>query len=174
MKWFEKVAFCQDAELAKSAQMSLAQSYMRDQKYEEAQKLLDKIPPVGFDKRITQVQLYSEQGDFEAALKYANRISKVASLFELGDYAGTSSYFMIYVEMGNKELAMDAMEQMMNGYDTIREPKNSELYQHMKFNEDDGLEKMKSLLMKSFDNDPSLDFLREEPRYQQLCARIMN
>lgn len=209
VKWFEKVAFCQDAELAKAAQMSLAQSYMRDQKYEEAQKLLDKIPPVGFDKRITQVQLYSEQGDFEAALKemegmlyqsssglisnalhmitllckqkkyedalkYANRISQVASLFELGDYAGTSSYFMIYVEMGNKELAMDAMEQMMNGYDTIREPKNSELYQHMKFNEDDGLEKMKSLLLKSFDSDPRLDFLREEPRYQQLYARIMN
>lgn len=172
VKWFEKVAFCQDAELAKSAQMSLAQSYMRDQKYEEAQKLLDKIPPVGFDKRITQVQLYSEQGDFEAALKYANRISKVASLFELGDYAGTSSYFMIYVEMGNKELAMDAMEQMMNGYDTIREPKNSELYQHMKFNEDDGLEKMKSLLLKSFDSDPRLDFLREEPRYQQLCSKL--
>ena len=209
VKWFEKVAFCQDAELAKSAQMSLAQSYMRDQKYEEAQKLLDKIPPVGFDKRITQVQLYSEQGDFEAALKemegmlyqsssglisnalhmvsllckqekyedalkYANRISQVASLFELGDYAGTSSYFMIYVEMGNKELALDAMEQMMNGYDTIREPKNSELYQHMKFSEEDGLEKMKSLLLKSVDSDPRLDFLREEPRYQQLYARIMN
>ena len=76
MKWYEKVTFCQDVELAKAAQMSLAQSYMRDQKYEDA-------------------------------LKYANRISQVASLFELGDYAGTSSYFMIYVEMGNKELAMD-------------------------------------------------------------------
>ena len=81
---------------------------------------------------------------------------------------------MIYVEMGNKELALDAMEQMMNGYDTIREPKNSELYQHMKFSEEDGLEKMKSLLLKSVDSDPRLDFLREEPRYQQLYARIMN
>ena len=86
--------------------------------------------------------------------------------------AGASSYFMIYVEMGNKELAMDAMEQMMSGYDTIREPKNSELYQHMKFNEDDGLEKMKILLLKSFDSDPRLDFLREEPRYQQLCSKL--
>jgi len=208
VKWFEKVAFCEDVELAKSAQMSLAQSYMRDKKYEEAQKLLDKIPPIGFDKRITQVQLYTEQENFddafkelegmlyqssnglisnvlhmisllckqkkyEDALKYAERVSHVASLFDLGEYAGSSSYFTIYAEMGNKELAIDALERMINGYDTIREPRNSELYQHMKFNEDDGLEKMKALIFKSFDNDPSLDFIRDEPRYQQLYNRIM-
>lgn len=189
--------------------MSLAQNYMRNQKYEEAQNLLDKIPPIGFDKRITQIQLYSEQENynsafkelegmlyqcsnglisnilqmiyllckqkrFDDALKYANRASQVASLFDLGDYAGSSSYFTIYVEMGDKELAMDALERMINRYDTIREPRNSELYQHMKFNEDDDLEQLKSLLLKSFDNDPSLDFIREEPRYQQLYARIVN
>lgn len=50
--WIEQVAFCSDTELAKSAQMSLAQSFMKEKKYEEAQKLLDKIPPIGFDKRI--------------------------------------------------------------------------------------------------------------------------
>ena len=209
VKWYEKVAFCEDVELAKSAQMSLAQCYMRDQKYEEAQNLLDKIPPIGFDKRITQVQLYSEQENYESAfkelegmlyqssnglisnalymisllckqekyeqaLKYADRVSQVSALFDLGEYAGTSSYFTIYAEMGEKEQALDALERLIDGYDTIRNPRNSELYQHMKFNEEDGLEKMKALLLKAFDNDPRLDFIREEPRYQQLYDRIVN
>jgi len=196
IKWYEKVAFCEDVELAKSAQMSLAQSYMKDKKYEEAQKLLDKIPPIGFDKRIAQVQLYTEQENFDdafkelesmlyqssngllsnvlqiisllckqkqydTALKYADLVNHVASLFDLGDYAGSSSYFAIYAEMGNKKLAIDALEKMMNGYETIRKPRNSELYKHMKFNEDE------------FDHDPSFDFIRNEPRYKQLYKKIM-
>lgn len=208
IKWFEKVAFCEDVELAKSAQISLAQSYMKDKKYEEAQKLLDKIPPLGFDKRIAQVQLYTEQENFndafkelenmlyqssngllsnvmqiisllckqkqyDTALQYADLVNRVASLFDLGDYAGASSYFLIYVEMGNKELAIDALEKMMNGYETIGKRRNSELYKHMKFNEEDGLGKMKEIIIKSFDNDPSLDFIRDELRYKQLYKKMM-
>lgn len=208
IKWFEQVAFCDDAELAKSAQMSLAQSFMKDKKYQEAQNLLDKIPPIGFDKRIAQAQLYTEQEKFDdafkelesmlyqssngllsnilqiitllckqkeydSALKYANLVSQVTSLFDLGDYAGYSSYFTIYAEMGNKESAIDALEKMMDAYETMRQPRSSELYRHMKFNQDDGLDKMKAVILKSFDNDSSFDFIRNEPRYKQLCKKLI-
>lgn len=208
IKWFEKVAFCDDAELARSAQMSLAQSFMKDKKYEEAQKLLDKIPPIGFDKRLAQIQLYTEQEKFEdafkelegmlyqssngllsnlmqiitllckrqeydSALKYADLVSQVSLLFNLGNYAGNSSYFTIYAEMGNKELAIDALEKTMNDYETMRQPRSSELYKHMEFSEDDGLDKMKTIILKSFDNDPSLDFIRNEPRYKELYHKLV-
>lgn len=206
-RWFEKVAFCEDVELAKSAQMSLAQSLMKDKKYEEAQKLLDKIPPIGFDKRPVQIQLYTQKEQYEdafkelegmlyqnsngllsniaqiimllcnrkeydSALKYAELVKQVASLFDLGDYAGYSSCFSIYAEMGDKESAIDALEKMMDGYETIRRPRSSELYKHMEFNEDDGLEKMKAAILKSFDRDPGFDFIRNEPRYQEWYKRL--
>lgn len=205
--WFEKVAFCDDVELAKAAQMSLAQCYMKDKKYEEAQKLLDKIPPIGFDKRIAQIQLYTEQERFEeafkeleemlyrnsngllsslnqiiallcrqkeydSALKYADLIKQVASLFDLGDYAGYSSYFIVYAEMRNKELAMDALEKMMDGYETMGAPRNSQLYRHMKFNEGNGLSNLKAVILKAFDSDSSFDFIRDEPRYKELYKRL--
>ncbi|MGB8453585.1 MAG: helix-turn-helix domain-containing protein [Anaerocolumna sp.] len=207
-KWFEQVAFCDDTELAKSAQMSLAQSLMKDKKYGEAQKLLDKIPPIGFDKRIAQVQLYTEQEqydeafkeleemlyrnsnglmstllqiisllckqkDYDEALKHADLVSQVSSLFDLGSYAGNSTYFTIYAEMGDKDLAIDALEKMMNGYETMRQAGSSNLYRHMKFSEDDGLDKMKAVILKSFDNDPSFDFIRNESRYKKLYDKLI-
>lgn len=208
IKWFGQVAFCDDAELAKSAQMSLAQSLMKDKKYNEAQKLLDKIPPIGFDKRIAQAQLYTEQEqydeafkelegmlyqssnsllsnllqiiallckqkEYDSALKYAELVSQVSSLFELGSYAGYSFYFTIYAEMGDKDLAIDALEKMMNGYETMRQARSSNLYKHMKFKEDDGLDKMKAIILKSFDKDPSFDFIRNEPRYKKLYDKLI-
>ena len=80
--WFETVAFSNDKELANMAIVSLAQNYSRRGQYEEAQKLLDKVPPAGFDKRIIQADLYSKQGNYNKAYEmhesmiyqYANSI----------------------------------------------------------------------------------------------------
>lgn len=69
VKWLEKVANCGDAELAKEAQISLAQNLMKNKRYDDAQKMLDKISPLGFDKRIVQVQLYVSQKKYDEAFK---------------------------------------------------------------------------------------------------------
>ncbi|BBF41572.1 transcriptional regulator, XRE family [Lachnospiraceae bacterium KM106-2] len=206
MKWFEKVAFCDEAELAKAAQISLAQYYMNSERYEEAQKILDKIPPVGFDKRTTQVQLLVSQSKYddayriqdemlyqqanglinnmmhtlsmlckqkkqEDAIYYADMINQMEETFQLGCYIGSLAYFTVYAEMGDKDRSMDYLEKMMDGLVSMRMPKTSRLYQHMKFNEDDGLDKMKEMIVKSFDTDKSFDFIRKEPRYQALVRR---
>lgn len=205
--WFEKVAFCEDGELAKQAQISLAQNLMNSERYAEAQKLLDKIPPIGFDKRTTQVQLlvaeekYEEafkiqdemlyqqanglistlmhtiailckQKEYQDAIAYADIINHVAATFQLGSYIGNSSYFTIYAEMGEKEKSIDYLEKMMDGFESMKMAKESKLYRHMKFNEDDGLVKMKEMLLESFETDKSMDFIRNESRYKELIRRI--
>ena len=88
-------------------------------------------------------------------------------------YAGYSSHFTIYAEMKEKKLAIDALEKMMEGFDTMKLAKSSKLYRHMKFNKDDGLDKMKVIILKSFDNDSAFDFIREEPGYQELYQRLV-
>ena len=65
--WFEKVAFSDNTELANQAIMLLSQDYMVNGEYEEAQKLLDQIPPMGFDKRMLQAILFGKQKQYEKA-----------------------------------------------------------------------------------------------------------
>ncbi len=84
--WFETVAFSSNKELANMAIMSLSQDYLKNDEFEEAQKLLDQIPPIGFDKRTAQATLFCKQGQYEKAyeihesmiFQYSNNI--IASL----------------------------------------------------------------------------------------------
>lgn len=87
--WFESVAFSNDTEVSKMAIMSLSQNYITQGEYEEAQKLLDQIPEVGYDKRMTQVSLYRKQGNYEKAFEvqetmlYQSVNSVTSSLLQL-------------------------------------------------------------------------------------------
>lgn len=89
ISWFENVAFSNDKELANMAIMSLSQNYITNGEYDEAQKLLDQIPPVGYDKRITQANLYSHQGLNEKAYEiyegmiYQYSNSVISSLMQI-------------------------------------------------------------------------------------------
>lgn len=65
--WFEIVAFGEDKELSNMATVSLCQDYMVNGNYDEAQKLLDQIPPLGFDKRTIQANIYSKQENYDKA-----------------------------------------------------------------------------------------------------------
>ena len=67
--WLEAVAFGSDKELANMAVITLSQNYISTENYEEAQKLLDQIPPAGFDKRIVQAGLYSRREEYEKAFE---------------------------------------------------------------------------------------------------------
>lgn len=86
--WFETVAFSSDKELANMAIISLSQNYITNGEFEEAQKLLDKIPPVGFDKRITQASLYYHQEKYSEAYEiyegmiYQNANGVISSLMQ--------------------------------------------------------------------------------------------
>jgi len=65
--WFQTVAESTDKELANMAVMSLSQNYITNGEYQKAQELLDQIPPLGFDKRMTQAKLYRHQGQRDKA-----------------------------------------------------------------------------------------------------------
>ena len=206
--WFEKVAFCDDSELAKVAQISLAQNLMNNERYTDAQKILDKIPSVGFDKRATQVQLFVEQEKYEEAFKiqdemlyqqaselistmmhtiailckqkefenaiyYADVINIISNTVHLGSYIANSSYFTIYAEMKNPDKTLDYLEKMLNEFETMRVAKDSKLYSHMKFKENDGLKRMKEMILNSINTCQEMDFIRSEPRYTPLLEKFI-
>lgn len=67
LMWFESVALSGEKDLANMAVVSLCQNYLSEENYEEAQKLLDQIPPAGYDKRMMQASIYSRQGQYDKA-----------------------------------------------------------------------------------------------------------
>ncbi|WP_455716236.1 helix-turn-helix domain-containing protein [Anaerosporobacter sp.] len=87
--WYEVVAFGDDKELSNMATVSLCQDYITNGKYEEAQKLLDKMPSIGFDKRILQANIYGTQENYDKVyeiheeLLYQNASAIVTSLLQI-------------------------------------------------------------------------------------------
>lgn len=67
--WFEAVALCKDESVSNMAIVMLCQRAIADKAFEKAQKLLDKIPPLGMDKRLQQANLYIAQEEDEKAYK---------------------------------------------------------------------------------------------------------
>lgn len=67
LAWFEIVAAGAERELVDAAIVFLCQNAIQERRFEDAQRLLEKIPPLGIDKRILQISLYREQGNLEKA-----------------------------------------------------------------------------------------------------------
>lgn len=206
-EWYRTVAFGDDVELSKAAMYALAGNLMRDAKYEEAQALLDKIPPIGLDKRILQSQLFElqdkyddayrtleemeyqqantivssfmhsiailcKQKEYEKALLYAKKCGEIARTLDLGVYMEHSSLFIIYAEMKDKERTIEQLEKMVASYETMGKIRDSKLYEHMAFKKEEGLNWIKEMFVRLFDQDRSLDFIKEEDRYKRLLEKI--
>lgn len=205
--WFEIVTFSNNKELANMAIISLSQEYMNKGEYEKAQKLLDKIPPSGFDKRTTQATLFIKRGEYEEAyeiyekmlyqyinnvinilmqlisllceeknyekaLKYSELVDKVANNFDLGKYIGASSKLPIYLVLKDKNKSIETLEEIIKGIDSLTCARNSKLYQHMRFKEEDGIEEMEKMIKDSLKVDKELDFLRDNPRFKFLMDKL--
>lgn len=72
--WYELTASSKEQTVASMAISALVNIYMEKCEYEIAQQLLDRIPPLGYDKRITQAILYFKQGKENAAYEIYERM----------------------------------------------------------------------------------------------------
>jgi len=75
--WYELVVTSKREEVATMATAALVSYYMNKKEYEKAQQLLDKIPSLGYDKRLVQAMLFTNQEkNAEAYEIYENMILK--------------------------------------------------------------------------------------------------
>ena len=72
--WYELLATSEDQNIISMAIVPLVSMYVAKKEYEKAQKLLDKIPPLGYDKQIIQAMLYTNQGKVEEAYELYERM----------------------------------------------------------------------------------------------------
>lgn len=65
--WYEIISNSKDENLASMAIVALCQIYTSRKDYHKAQQLLDKIPPLGYDKRMMQAMLYANEDKLSEA-----------------------------------------------------------------------------------------------------------
>lgn len=77
ISWYEQIISGKDEQNINMATASLVTYYMNKGEYERAQQLLDKIPPIGYDKRLVQAVLYEKQSRNEDSYEvYENMLYK--------------------------------------------------------------------------------------------------
>ncbi|ROR23940.1 putative transcriptional regulator [Mobilisporobacter senegalensis] len=88
LQWYELIADSNNQEVASMAIASLVSKYTEKKEYEKAQQLLNRIPPLGYDKQIMQAVLFTSQKKNEAAYEiyeqmlYKN-VNEICSVIQL-------------------------------------------------------------------------------------------
>lgn len=118
------------------------------------------------------ITILCKKKEYDDALYFADIITRVSDIFELGSYTGDFAYFTIYAEMKKPEKTLEYLQKMLDGFYSMRDAKNSRLYTHMQFKEEDGIEKMKAMIVKGLDSEQALDFVRDNPMYKELMQKM--
>jgi putative transcriptional regulator len=111
LQWNELIATSDKPEIASRATASLVSLYTKNKEFKKAQELLDRIPPVGYDKQIMQAILLKSQDKYDETYEIYERMLKkdvtqacsiiqliVTSLLEEKEYTKAEKY----VELGRR------------------------------------------------------------------------
>lgn len=74
IQWYELIATSDKQEVASMAIAALVSKYIEKKEFEKAQQLLDRIPPLGYDKKIMQAMLYEKQNKYDEAYEIYERM----------------------------------------------------------------------------------------------------
>lgn len=66
-QWYELIATSDKQEIASMAIAALVSKYTEKEEFDKAQQLLDRIPPIGYDKKLMQAMLFEKQAKYEEA-----------------------------------------------------------------------------------------------------------
>lgn len=72
--WYELLVKCPDTKIREHAIAALCRYYIEKEDYDKANALLDSIPPLGFDKRITEADLQIKQKNYDEAYSIYERM----------------------------------------------------------------------------------------------------
>lgn len=74
VQWYELIADSEKQEIASMAIAALVSKYTEKEEFDKAQQLLDRIPPVGYDKKLMQAMLFEKQDKYEEAYEIYERM----------------------------------------------------------------------------------------------------
>lgn len=117
--------------------------------------------------------LTMEENNFEKAHLFVEKQKQLARLFEMGEYHEVSPALELAVVEKDVDTAIETMERMLASVDSMCEFRNSSLYEHMTFKEqnEEFLMEIKENLLESLRDEETFGFLMEDKRWQQLIKQ---
>lgn len=115
-------------------------------------------------------RLAMQNQDMEKVRYLVEKRKELTHIFELGEYHEVSCQLELATIEKDADRVLDVMEKMLNSIESICGFCESDLYEHMEFNEmgEDSFTALKTSLLKSFQDEEAYGFLKEDKRWQEL------
>lgn len=154
-----------------------AQIYAETDRMEEAYKAYEELLFSDFQRASMELHgmymLAIQDDDKKRAHMLVEKQRELAKCFEMGKYYEVSSGLDLAVLEKDADTVIDIMEQILSCVEQIGSFRKAPLYEHMKFKEveEDFIVEMKKNLLKSFWDEESYGFLKDDERWQRLVKQ---
>lgn len=148
--------------------------FQAEGKREEAYKCFEELVYFGYTDisiGLNGIQALSKaEGNPKKAERMEQKQKALMELMEIGTYVDTSG-MKEALQTKNKEVILDILSKLILNIKNKYFLEESELYPHMSFSET-APENIGLMLKKCFDEDKSLDFLKDDIRYKKLTEEL--
>ena len=208
--WYLRLSRSADDSIRNSANYMRASRYIRQNKLDATQSVLDQLQDKAEithtipDKLMLTVSLYLKQnkadlaalelekellrsvtrvqliltklvdaelaaGETASAAQIAEKVQKLADLFDLWQYSGYTALYQVVSHERNAEKALPLLEQMLEALTLPWQPTESVLYRRMAPSvKAPQTKEYLSLILKELETDPGCEYLRTHPDYHTL------
>lgn len=116
-------------------------------------------------------ELCMEEKLFEKGDRILEKQKEIARLLEMGAYHEQCPYLSKALWKQDAEECFFRMNQLIDSLNSLAAYRESELYSHMQFSDYDG-SYMVDMLLRGWEHDEEIGFLKEDKRYQQILERL--
>jgi hypothetical protein len=151
--------------------------YQKTERVPEAYSLYEEIVYAGYQSLSDALSglyiLALHEGEIEKARWLIEKKQGLAKLLEFGEYHEVSVVLELAQIEKNVEETLYVMERMLNNLESIAGFTKSQMYEHMKFRSvsEDYLAEIRNDLQKSFGDEESFGYLKEDARWQVLVGQ---
>lgn len=123
-----------------------------------------------YARLISLMELSIKANDTERAKHLTHLCRETAVQFELSQYTVLLPEFQYYAATKNKEACIEQLEKIISSAEEKWTLSDSPLYSHIQTNERENfsIKRMLPGLLHALENDEELDFLKDDPRFQNL------
>lgn len=158
--------------------IKLAEIYRETGRTQEAYKEYEQLLFEAYGRNSIGLQgmylLAMHDGDMERAHRLVEKQREMAGCFEMGSYHEVSSGLELAIMEKDADAVIRIMQETLDALPQICGFRDSFLYEHMEFKEirEGFVEELREDLLKSFRDDESCGFLKDDERWEKLCHKM--
>lgn len=154
-----------------------ADIYRKTGRWEEAYRTCEELMLISYTQAaqaLNSLKIWAlEDGDGDAARRYALAACRAAGAFDMGRFQEVSPMLDVALQLKDKALTLETAAAMLKYADTVRGFVLSPLYGHLKKKPSDGaVERGLANALAQMADDPAFDFMKDTPGWETLREKM--